>query len=116
MYWTPQKKYKLSEWSENEYNFPFRNTPAAKTVFMSTEYKQGLYPELSYLYPGFKKLYERYIVKGELAKAVFCYIESCIVELERAGTCSDKLFCEWWIGNIDDTSLTQNLENRFQAI
>ena len=51
------------------YSLPFRYTPAAKNIFLSSEYKQSQYPELSYLYPGFVQI---------LSKLVDC-LEKCLI-------------------------------------
>ena len=110
MRWTPRMKYRLSEWSEKEYGMPFRYTSAAKNIFLSTEYKQAQYPELSFLFPGFVALYDKYIKQDENLKTALRYIENCILSLEKSDVCEDKLLCDWWIGLASDAQLTEYLE------
>ena len=110
MKWTPRMKYRLSEWSEKEYGLPFRYTSAAKNIFLSSEYKQSQYPELSFLFPGFEALYDRWIDQNEKLETVLRYIENCILDLEKSDTCEDKLLCDWWIGLVDNATLTDCIE------
>ncbi len=55
MRWTPRRKYKLSEWSEKEYGLLFRYTSEAKSIFLSTEYKEAQYPELAFFFRGLRR-------------------------------------------------------------
>ena len=79
------------------YSLPFRYTPAAKNIFLSSEYKQSQYPELSYLYPGFVQIYDKCIMQEENLKAILCYVEASILNLEKDDTCPDQTLCDWWI-------------------
>lgn len=95
MHWTPRMKYRLSEWSEKEYSLSFRYTSAAKNIFLSTEYKRAQYPELSFLFPGFVELYDKWISQEDILKIVLRYIENCILDLEKSDSCEDKLLYDW---------------------
>lgn len=110
MKWTPRQKYRLSEWSEKEYGLPFRYTSAAKNIFLSTEYKEAQYPELSFLFPGFVELYDKYIGQEENLMTALRYIENCILDLEKSDSYDDKMLCNWWIGLASDAQLTEYLE------
>lgn len=116
MKWTPQKKFRLSKWSETEYSLPFRYTPAAKNIFLSTEYKQSQYPELSYLYPGFEQFYNKYITQEEKLKTILRYIEACILHLEKDDTCPNQTLCDWWTGLIDDNDFTDYIETLIETV
>lgn len=110
MKWTPRQKYRLSEWSEKEYGLPFRYTSAAKNIFLSTEYRRAQYPELSFLFPEFEVLYDKYIGQDENLKTVLRYIENCIMDLEKSDVCEDKLLYDWWIGLASDAQLASYIE------
>lgn len=116
MKWTPKRKYKLSEWSEKAYSLPFRYTSTAKNVFLSTEYKQSQYPELSYLYSQFNYLYNKYLAQEDKLKTILRYIEACILNLEKDDICPDQTLCDWWIGIIDDDALTKYLEVLIEGV
>lgn len=116
MKWTPRMKYRLSEWSEKEYGLPFRYTSAAKNIFMSSEYKQSQYPELSFLFPGFLELYDKFIVQDGNLETALRYIENCILDLEKSDCCEDKILCDWWNGLIGDTQLTEYIETLIKFV
>lgn len=116
MRWTPRQKYRLSEWSEKEYGLPFRYTSAAKNIFLSTEYKEAQYPELSFLFPGFEALYDKWISQDENLKTALRYIEKLILDLEKSDTCEDKLLYDWWIGLAGDTQLAEYLETLIENV
>lgn len=110
MKWTPRMKYKLSEWSEKEYGLPFRYTSAAKNIFLTTEYKRAQYPELSFLFPGFEEVYDKWIDQDEKLNTALRFIENCILDLEKSDSCEDKMLCNWWIGLASDAQFTEYLE------
>ena len=89
---------------------PFRYTSAAKNIFLSTEFKQAQYPELSFLFPGFEALYDKWIDQNVKLNTSLRYIENCILDLEKSDVCNDKLLCGWWIGLASDAQLTEYLE------
>lgn len=109
-------KYRLSEWSEKEYSLSFRYTSAAKNIFLSTEYKRAQYPELSFLFPGFVELYDKWISQEDILKIVLRYIENCILDLEKSDSCEDKLLYDWWIGLAGDTQLAKYLETLIENV
>ena len=116
MHWTPKRKYRLSEWSEKAYSLPFRCTSAAKNIFISTEYKQAQFPELSYLYPGFEQLYNKYIMQENKLITVLRYIEACILDLEKTDICPDQTLCDWWTEVIEERGLTKDLEPLIETV
>ena len=77
------EKFRLSKWSETKYSLPFRYTPTSKNIFLSTEYKHNQYPELSYLYPCFAQIHDKYITQEDKLKTVLHYIEDRIIHLEN---------------------------------
>lgn len=115
MKWTPKKKYLLSAWSEREYSLPFRYTSAAKNIFMSSDYKRNLYPELAYLYPGYEELFNKYASDLDNLYSVLSYIESQITNLEKEYACDDPLLSRWWIGDVSDSELEKYLEELLES-
>ena len=92
MHWTPKKKnIDCLSGRRKHILLPFRCTSAAKKTSLSLRNtKQAQFPELSYLYPGFEQLYNKYIMQENKLITVLRYIEACILDLEKTDICPDQ--------------------------
>ena len=71
---------------------------------------------MSFLFPGFEALYDKWISQDENLKTALRYIEKLILDLEKSDTCEDKLLYDWWIGLAGDTQLAEYLETLIENV